>query len=233
MHLFIPSLLFLSITARLASAASTITIIETRASGSPSQPQATSTSYTDDDTFRGDVLDAHNFYRKEHNTSALVWNTTSARFAASYSSRCQFKHSGGPTGENLAAGYPNASASVDGWGLEREKYNFNKPGFSEDTGHFTQLVWANTTSVGCGRANCSGENGTPGWYVVCEYYPPGNVEGEDNQFFKDNVRKQTTGKASDTVESGITTSSAPGWGDVRWAAVVLGGAILVGWAIVW
>lgn len=102
------------------------------------------------------------------------------------------------------AGFSNASASVDAWGLEREKYNFNKPGFSEETGHFTQVVWRNTTSVGCGRQNCNGMDGTPGWYVVCEYYPPGNVEGDNNQFFVDNVKPLIKGKDSDTVESGVT-----------------------------
>ena len=67
---------------------------------------------------------------------------------------------GGPTGENLAAGYANATASVDAWGLERTDYNFKKPtGFSEKTGHFTQLVWGNTTSVGCAVESCQGENG--------------------------------------------------------------------------
>ncbi len=48
---------------------------------------------------------------------------------------------------------------------------------------------------------------TPGYYVVCEYYPPGNVEGDNNQYFIDNVPKQAKGKASDTVESGVTASS--------------------------
>ncbi|RQM07255.1 hypothetical protein DH86_00000969 [Scytalidium sp. 3C] len=225
MHLLgFSALLFLS--ARLVSGASTVTLTQTPT------PQPTSTSYTDDKTFMNDLLVAHNFYRKEHNASALVWNTTSATFGAKYAQGCEFKHSGGPTGENLASGFPNATAAVDAWGLEREKYNFNKPGFSEDTGHFTQLVWSNTTSVGCGRVNCAGKNGTPGWYIVCEYYPPGNVDGDNNQFFKDNVKKQTQGKDTDTVESGIT-SSAQGWGDARWAAIVMGGAIFVGCAIVW
>jgi hypothetical protein len=38
------------------------------------------------------------------------------------------------------------------------------------TGHFTQLVWRNTTTVGCARTECNGGqkggNGdAPGWYV--------------------------------------------------------------------
>lgn len=63
---------------------------------------------------------------------------------------------------------------MEAWGNEEEKYNFNDPGFSEETGHFTQLVWKTTTTVGCGRKLC----GTRGWFVVCEYWPRGNVGGE-------------------------------------------------------
>ena len=139
---------------------------------------------------------------------------------------------GGPTGENLAAGYPNATASVDAWGLEREKYNWNKPGFSEATGHFTQVVWGNTTSVGCGRASCQGENGTPGWYVVCEYYPPGNIVGDDSLYFVWNVHKQVLGRNTDTVESGIT-SVGTGRGEWRGGLGVLAGAALLGLGLVW
>ena len=46
------------------------------------------------------------------------------------------------------------------------------------TGHFTQLVWKQTRSVGCGRVDCNGKNGVEGWFLVCEYWPPGNVGGE-------------------------------------------------------
>lgn len=95
---------------------------------------------------------------------------------------------GGPTGENLASGYPNASASIIAWGAERDSYNFKKGDFDTKTGHFTQLVWKNTTSVGCGRTECNGKGGddAPGWYVVCEYWPHGNVIGQ----FQDNVQEE-------------------------------------------
>lgn len=38
------------------------------------------------------------------------------------------------------------------------------------TGHFTQLVWRNTTTVGCARSECNGgqkggKGDAPGWYV--------------------------------------------------------------------
>jgi len=197
-------------------------------------PISTSTSYTSDSQFQSDLVTAHNFYRSEHNASALVWNETSTLRALSWVRACVFKHSGGPEGENLGAGYPNATAVVDGWGLEREKYDFTKPtGFTEDTGHFTQVVWKNTTSVGCARKACNGAENTQGWYVVCEYWPPGNDEGDNNQFFLDNVKPQTEGKDTDTVESGVTPSqSAPpqstptqnaacGNADLRWGAGML------------
>lgn len=109
----------------------------------------------------------------------------------------------GPTGENLVAGASNATAGVDSWASERKSYNWRKPGFSEETGHFTQLVWTNTTSVGCGRTNCQGKGGTDGWYVVCEYWPPGNVVGDENRYFKENVAEITKGKLGDTVEGGV------------------------------
>lgn len=139
-------------------------------------------SYKDDDTFTSAVLNSTNTYRSQHNASDLAWNATLEDFAADYlRSTCDFEHSGGPYGENLAIGYGNATAAVDAWGDEREDYDFGDQGFSESTGHFTQLVWKDTTDVGCGRRLC----GEKGWYLVCEYWPRGNVEGAFDEEVQD------------------------------------------------
>jgi hypothetical protein len=165
---------------------------------------STSSQYTSSSEFQSSLLYAHNFYRTQHNATSLTWNTTSATFAASWASPCNFQHSDGPTGENIAAGYPNATSVVDAWVLERLQYDFAAGDFSSETGHFTQVVWKATTSVGCGRTNCTGSGGMDGWFVVCEYYPPGNVIGE----FKENVQSQVSGSPTDTVESAGNATSA-------------------------
>ena len=62
-----------------------------------------------------------------------------------------------------------------------------KPKFAKATGHFTQLVWQNTTKLGCGAKACEeGGGDAPGWYLVCEYDPPGNVVDG----FRDNLERQ-------------------------------------------
>lgn len=57
-------------------------------------------------------------------------------------------------------------------------YDFERPGFSETTGHFTQLVWVRTQQVGCAIGVCPNgvSVGTVTWrgkLYVCEYWPPG------------------------------------------------------------
>ena len=70
---------------------------------------------------------------------------------------------GGPYGENLAQGYSDISRSIDAWGNERRDYDFSRGDFSESTGHFTQLVWKASSTVGCGRKFCNGQNNVNGW----------------------------------------------------------------------
>lgn len=154
----------------------------------------------------------HNDYRAEHNGTELEWNVTLAAAAANHAEMCIFEHTeNNPYGENLVAGYANMSASLAAWADERDLYDWNNPKFDEKTGHFTQMVWTNTTQFGCGRCYCggggleTGGDGTdkaPGWMVVCEYSPPGNFEGQ----FKENVLKGSyvKGAASGLVaQSGL------------------------------
>ena len=65
------------------------------------------------------------------------------------------------------------------WYNEIKDYDFTKPGFSMQTGHFTQVIWKSTTQMGIGYAKSESGN----YYGVANYYPAGNFTGE----FKQNV----------------------------------------------
>ncbi|KAF9550259.1 hypothetical protein EC957_001166 [Mortierella hygrophila] len=128
------------------------------------------------------VLGAHNKLRALHGAPALTWNANSAKFGDDWLKSCEFKHSGGKYGENLAAGYKNFPAAVQAWYDEIKSYSFANPGFTGATGHFTQVVWKSSKTLGCAKRTC------PKWNVyICEYDPPGNIVTKDNSYFKNNV----------------------------------------------
>ncbi|CEP64176.1 CAP domain-containing protein LALA0_S10e04148g [Lachancea lanzarotensis] len=128
--------------------------------------------------FQSQVLHEHNAYRRLHNAPDLQWSSTLQNFAANYANRYNCNgtliHSNSPYGENLALGF-NTSSAVAAWYNEFKLYNYNKPGFSEKTGHFTQLVWKSTTQMGCAYVDCGDYYGQ---YTICNYDPPGNVAGQ-------------------------------------------------------
>ncbi|KAL4782522.1 CAP domain-containing protein [Aspergillus varians] len=190
-----------------ASATVIVTITETATATATTTTTATpevpqDPSYTSSALFESSILKTTNAWRTAYNASSLVWNNTLATFANKWAEKCMWEHSGGPYGENLAFGYANASSAVRAWGVEVSMYDFKKPtGFSEETGHFTQLVWKGTREVGCAAVNCGltdldGDDGDgrwtrpQGWYVVCEYIPGGNVigAGDDLKYFRLNVQ---------------------------------------------
>lgn len=126
------------------------------------------------ESWQQQVLRAHNAFRARHHAAPLVWDHELANYAHRYASRCEFRHSATPYGENLAAGYSSALAAVQAWYDEGGQYSYSYPGFSYRTGHFTQMVWKTSKKLGCGYVSCNGANGTPGKYLVCEYSPAGN-----------------------------------------------------------
>jgi pathogenesis-related protein 1 len=127
------------------------------------------------------IVDAHAARRLAHCAAPLEWSASLARTAQAWadhlaSSGCQLEHSQNAYGENLAAGTAGTLSPadvVDMWYAEGSQYRYPNGGFSMDTGHFTQLVWRGSESLGCGVSHCGGLD-----VWVCNYDPPGNVEGE-------------------------------------------------------
>jgi len=80
-------------------------------------------------------------------------------------------------GENIYAStgsVTNMTSVVNAWDAEKKDYTLstNKCKSGAVCGHYTQLVWANTTRLGCGRAKCENVKYTNN--VVCNYAPGGN-----------------------------------------------------------
>jgi hypothetical protein len=144
-----------------------------------------------------------NQYRNINQVSNLVWNNTISIFSQNYSEYLLFnnlfKHSNSKLyGENLAyfKGYGTnimelLKLSIDSWYDEINFYDFNNPGFSPETGHFTCLVWKSTTSFGLGIAI---DYNTSTVIVSMNTYLPGNIVGQTPQqtaqIFKVNVLPQ-------------------------------------------
>jgi uncharacterized protein YkwD len=139
-------------------------------------------------------LDAHNTERANAMPvpspalAPLTWSDTVAATAQAWADRCQFVHNtGSGYGENLyAAGGSRASTPaqiVTDWASEKSAYTYstNTCATGQQCGHYTQVVWRNTTSVGCGMKICSTNSpfGSGSWQlVVCDYDPPGNFVGQ-------------------------------------------------------
>lgn len=130
-------------------------------------------------------VDAHNKVRAAHCAPPLTWSPRLEAIAQKWADTlkakgCVFGHSGDQKyGENLAAGTSGAldpEGTVRMWYDEVKLYKFPAGGFSMETGHFTQVVWTTTTSVGCGTVTCGGND-----IHVCNYDPPGNWQGQYKQ----------------------------------------------------
>ncbi len=129
------------------------------------------------------ILDRHNHWRAEVGVAPLQWSDELADVAyqwAKYLKKdgCGFYHSDYGFGENLwkgTTGYYTVGDAIDSWASEKVDYNYkrNKCRSGAVCGHYTQLVWANSTEVGCAQIECDGFT-----IWVCEYNPPGNWVGE-------------------------------------------------------
>ncbi|KAL6219147.1 hypothetical protein ACLB2K_012353 [Fragaria x ananassa] len=128
-----------------------------------------------------DFLDEHNKARAEVGVGPMKWNDTLAAYAQDYANKkienCEMVHSEGPYGECLAEGYGDMTGAeaTKFWVTEKENYDYASNTCTKDEcGHYTQVVWRNSTDLGCAKAHCKN-----GWvFVICSYYPPGNYVDE-------------------------------------------------------
>jgi hypothetical protein len=147
-----------------------------------------------------DLLNAHNAKRALHCTPKLQWDQAIADAALAWAKKCtnthesQDAHPVNPNpsqwGENLMTFRPagqtkDADALQNSWYCEINWYKFEAPKWAGGSkngcdppvnGHFTQLVWKDTTKVGCAKTQCSF-----GDYWVCKYSKPGNNNVDESR----------------------------------------------------
>ena len=99
--------------------------------------------------FEDEIVRSHNAYRAKHSAPALRWNASVAAVAQEWADtnareNKMYHRPNNKYGENIywmSGGKVSGTMAVDAWYNEVGKYNFAKPGFSMQTGHFTQVVW--------------------------------------------------------------------------------------------
>jgi len=135
-------------------------------------------------SFTEEILNSHNRYRAEVGVPPLQWSEDLAASAQKWADKLAqtgtWEHS--QAGENLAKGSTgdfSVTQLVDTWGDEKKFFrngtfpNVSTTGNWEAVGHYTQVIWRNTTEVGCGLASGNGND-----VLVCHYNPAGNFKGQ-------------------------------------------------------
>lgn len=127
---------------------------------------------------------AHNEWRLRAGVPPVRWNQELADGAQAYADTCPSGHSPNEyredragfqqVGENLYSG-TDVLHGIALFAEERLLYEFGTE-IAEDNftpiGHYTQMVWSDTTDVGCAVGDCGM------WRTVCWYGPAGNYLGE-------------------------------------------------------
>ncbi|CAI5961573.1 unnamed protein product [Closterium sp. NIES-65] len=137
----------------------------------------------------GAILEVHNAARREVGVPDLAWDDGVAAAAQEWADQlagagCPLQHGGAEgLGQNLYWRAPAALTpeedrmAVQAWVDEKADWSYSAvpEGCAEGKvcGHYTQVVWAWTTHVGCASVQCPDGGGM--W--VCDYSPQGNIIG--------------------------------------------------------
>ena len=156
----------------------------------------------DFNTFYTALVNRHNTLRKKHQAGALTKLTDIAKLAQNTANKCKsagtLQHSGTSyngkwMGQNLyvsGGAAPTGAAVANYWYSENKNYDYAKGTGKNNAvvGHFTQLVWKATTKIGCAVAEGTWSGYKPSYFVCCNYFPGGNVQGQ----YTKNVLKPTS-----------------------------------------
>lgn len=157
----------------------TVTEQDTLAKQNPVTPQAMTT--------------AHNALRSKMGFPSLKWSDQLAYMARKRAvylvgTSCRLMQSRSGYEENLYKASPTTSSNgtrkmqniseqdvVNTWADEAKSYSYagNSCRGAGACGNYTQIIWRDTTEVGCGMAVCT--DNAQIW--VCNYSPAGNVIG--------------------------------------------------------
>jgi hypothetical protein len=137
-----------------------------------------------------EILAAQNRYREEVNVTPLIWSenlSLQAQKCADYNAANflpsgRQKHCRTPGfGQNIALSTTSLHLSliqmVDAWGSEKKNFlngrypSVSATGSPDAVSHYTQMIWQNTSEVGCGKASANGYE-----ILVCDYSPQGNID---------------------------------------------------------
>lgn len=135
------------------------------------------------------IVAAHNQLRAGAGVQPIIWDQALAAAAGSYAARLaatgRWGHSPQAArpgqGENLWMGTRGAfgiDQMIGSWASEGREFrpgrfpSVSRTGRWEDVGHFTQMIWAGSTRVGCAMRSSLNFD-----YLVCRYSPAGNILG--------------------------------------------------------
>lgn len=127
------------------------------------------------------ILAAHNRLRASLGIPPLEWSKQLAALARQWAEELLANGTFRPRGdhkfgENLFEMGGRAATPqevVNAWASEARNYDYRTNRCSARCGHYKQVVWRDTRSVGCGVARGSGRE-----VWVCNYDPLGNLNGE-------------------------------------------------------
>ncbi|WP_428150960.1 CAP family protein [Brevundimonas sp.] len=153
------------------------------------RPTAPADDARPSDEVEARLLAAHNRERAQANARPLIWSDTLEAEARDWAVELidsdRFAHDPRPHGhgENLWMGWGERVFTpedmVGDWIEERRDYrpgvfpNVSRTGDWVAVGHYTQLIWRDTTHVGCAVASRGDRS-----ILACRYSPPGNIDGQ-------------------------------------------------------